>query len=344
MTAPPPALSVIVPVRNEVEFIAECVESILDDAPEGGVEVIVVDGESDDGTTAVVDRIAQTHPNVRLEHNPARFVPQAMNIGIRSARAPFIGRIDGHCRVVPGYFAGCLERLRGTDVDCVGGVLNNEGSPGWGHIVAVAQSSPLGVGSAKFRTGVGQETLVDTLAFGVYRREVFERIGEFDERFVRNQDDELNLRLIRSGGRILLMPSLRIRYFVRSSLRQLRRQYYQYGYWKWRVFLKHRRFASWRQVVPSLFLVAVASLLVIAIPFPVISALSLSLVLGSYLAAIGIEAIRSSRRHGTSGWRTALALVTMHVAYGLGLLQAAVSDSLRALGLGRRGAPTEMTR
>ena len=346
MTSPPdPILSVIVPVRNEERFIRPCLESILADAPPGGVEVIVVDGMSDDATARIVEAIADVDARIRLIRNPSRFVPRAMNLGIAAARGPFIGRIDGHCLVVTGYFPGCLARLIRGGYECVGGVLVHEGGTGKERAVAAAMTSPVGVGSARFRTAraAGADELVDTLSFGVYRRDLFDRIGMFDEQFVRNQDDELNLRLIRAGFRILLAPALRIRYFVRGSLRQLSRQYFQYGYWKWRVFAKHGRFASMRHLAPSTFVLCLIIAAILAL-FNTAGRLALGLVLGLYLLVIAIEALRLRLSAKTGLANTALALMTLHFSYGVGLLNAIVDAAWHRVRGRATTPPTDMSR
>lgn len=326
-----PLLSVIVPVRNEKPWIGDCLDSILADAPDGGLEVIVVDGESDDGTDEVVSELSAVDPRVRLFTNTSRFVPQAMNTGINAARGRYIGRIDGHCEVVPGYFSGCLERLERKSYDCVGGALINVGTTPAGRAIAAATSSAIGVGSARFRTGRGGESSVDTVAFGVYRRDVFERVGLFDETLIRNQDDELNLRLVRSGGSILLVPSLRIRYFVRDSVRMLGRQYFQYGYWKWRVFRKHGQFASARQMAPSLFVASVV-LAALAAPFVQYGLLLPMALIVPYAFVVSGESLRLSRASCAPWWRIAQAIATIHLAYGIGLIKATIDAIFRRSG------------
>lgn len=316
-----PRLTVIVPVRNEAGFIDDCLESILRAAPAGGIEVLVVDGRSDDGTRERVGRRATAEPRIRLLDNPARYVPTAMNIGIREARGSYIARIDGHCRVEPGYFESCLRRLEAGDWDCVGGMLIQEGRTPTGRAVAAAMSSRVAVGGADFRTGTDRERLVDTLAFGVYRREVFERIGLFDEELIRNQDDELNFRLVRAGGKILLVPDARVRYFVRDSLGRLARQYFQYGYWKLRVMRKHGRPAAPRHLVPSLFLLALAGL-GLASPWLKLARVALGALLGSYLLVVAVAAAWLARSRGAPLGRTLLAIPAIHFSYGGGLLRA----------------------
>ncbi len=337
-------LSIIVPVRNEARFIRPCLESILADAPRGGIEVLVMDGMSDDGTAEIVDSIAAADPRVRLIPNPSRFVPQAMNLGIEAASGPYLGRVDGHCLVEPGYFEGCLARLEAGDDDCVGGVMIQEGRTPVGEAIAAATSSPVGVGGARFRTGgAGGEMLVDTLQYGVYRREVHERIGLFDERFVRNQDDEFNLRLTRSGGKIRLVPSLRIRYVVRDSIRKLWRQYYQYGYWKWRVLRKHGRPASVRHIAPPVFVLTMAVLLVLSPLLAWARIAGVTLIL-AWLAALGIEAMRQKLRRGSPWGRTVLALATLHLSYGVGMLAAIGRSALGGTGDAHAEGPTALTR
>src|SRR5262245_41982451 len=160
------------------------------------MEILVVDGASDDGTPAVVEEIARADRRVRLLYNPARHAAPAMNIGIAAARGEVIARVDGHAIVPPEFLRRTIDSLqRRPDVDCVSGALVTIGRTQTGRAIAAAMSSSAGVGSARFRTGARQECLVDTVAFPVYRRRTLERIGPFDEELVRNQDDELNLRL-----------------------------------------------------------------------------------------------------------------------------------------------------
>jgi len=320
-----PTLTVIVPVRNEAEYIADCIAAILRDPIDGGIEVLVVDGMSDDGTQKVVAEIADRDPRVRLLENPDRFVPTAMNLGIAESRGQYIGRVDGHCTVLPGYLPGCLDRMRSGDFQCVGGVLISEGITPVGRAIAAAMSSPIGVGAARFRVGATEESLVDTVAFGVYRREVFSEIGCFDEELIRNQDDELNLRLVRAGGRILLVPSLRVRYFVRSTFRYLGRQYFQYGFWKARVMRKHKRPAAVRHVVPSLFILLLGILSALSV-WSSPARVGLAAVLGVYGACLLAEGLRLGPKRQSPPIKTAWAMAVIHASYGTGLIAGLVSE------------------
>ena len=318
-----PLVSVIVPVRNERSTIERCLGALLaQDYPAERMEILVVDGESDDGTAAAIDASARQVPRLRRLANPRRFAGPAMNVGIEAARGEVIARVDGHAIVPPDFVSRSVAALgRRPDVDCVSGVLVTVGRSATGRAIAAAMSSPAGVGSARFRTGTAGECLVDTVAFPVYRRSALERIGRFDESLVRNQDDELNLRLVRAGGRILLLPDLRIVYFCQSTLRGLWRQYHGYGFWKVRVIQKHGAPASLRHLVPAALVAALAGLPVVAALVPALRAAALA-PLGLYAGAIvAASAHLALGRDARLFPRIAAALVTLHVAYGVGFFR-----------------------
>jgi glycosyltransferase involved in cell wall biosynthesis len=328
-----PFVSVIVPIRNERDTIARCLAALAaQDYPAERVELLVVDGASDDGTPAAVEECAAADPRIRLLHNPRRHAAQAMNLGIAAARGEIIARVDGHAIVPPAFLRRAVDALRRRpDVECVSGALATVGRTPTGRAIAAAMSSSAGVGSARFRTGAPHECLVDTVAFPVYRRATLDRIGPFDEELVRNQDDELNLRLTRAGGRILLLPDVHIIYFCQSSLRGLWRQYRQYGFWKVRVIQKHGAPASWRHLVPGAFVAAIgfapAALLAPALRGP------LALLLAAYVLFVLVASVGLARRTGLGLLpRIAAALVTLHVAYGAGFWHGLATFGPPALG------------
>jgi hypothetical protein len=206
------------------------------------------------------------------------------------------------------------------------------------HGIALAMAHPLGVGNSHFRIGTSEPRWVDTVPFGCYRREVFERIGLFDEDLVRNQDDELNARLIRSGGRILLVPDVVSRYHARNTLGKLWRMYYQYGYFKPLVARKLGGIFTWRQLVPPLFVGAIVLSALLALIVPAAAPL-LALLLTPYVLALLVVGVSAVPRHGV---RAALALCAaipvLHFSYGLGFLQGTL-DFLVLRRKGARGAP-----
>jgi glycosyltransferase involved in cell wall biosynthesis len=332
----PPSVTILVPCRNEGKWIAACLDSILgSNYPAERLEVLVIDGMSSDETRAVVADYAARHASIRLLDNVKQIAPAALNIGIAAAQGAVIMRMDAHVDYPADYVATLVRLLQEKGADNVGGVcLTQPGGPGaMARAIAVGMSHPLGVGNSRFRIGSREERWVDTVPFGCYRRAVFERIGLFDEDLVRNQDDELNLRLIRHGGRILLAPQVVCRYYTRDTLAKLWRMYYQYGYFKPLVVRKVGGVMTLRQLAPpilvlSLAVTATAGLLGLAVlPFPwkLLAPAAFALVAGSYLLAIGGCAAVAARKHG---WAVAAALAAvfpaLHVSYGIGYLRGAV--------------------
>lgn len=323
MTDNCPPVTIILPIRNEARYIKRCLAAVLaQDYPRACLQVIVVDGMSDDGTREIVQQTFQRSNvstlNVQRLDNPEGIVPTALNRGIRAARGEIIIRVDGHCVIAADYVQKCVDALNMTNADCVGGVIQTVGETDMARAIALAQSSPFGVGGARFRYSTRAE-YVDTVAFGAYRREVFERIGLFDEELVRNQDDEFNFRLTRAGGKIWLDPQIKSIYYSRGTLRRLWKQYYEYGFWKVRVIQKHGRPASLRHLVPALFVLALvgSALLSIVTRAPWwFGALALTYLLASF----GASALVAAR----AGWKYAPLLpfcfATMHLAYGSGFL------------------------
>jgi glycosyltransferase involved in cell wall biosynthesis len=326
-----PFVTVIMPIRNEGNYIVRSLNSVLaQDYPGDRMEILVVDGRSDDGTRDLVTQeIAQQEaqgdaphifPKARIEllDNPGRIVPTAFNIGLGRARGEIIVRVDGHCEIAPNYVRQIVNRLSQLEASAVGGPMSTIGENRAARAISVAQSSWFGVGGVAFRTGRKEGCYVDTVAFGGYRREVFERLGGFDEELVRNQDDEFNLRLTQSGGKIWLDPAIRSVYYSRAGFRSLWRQYFQYGFYKVRVMQKHRTVPAWRHLVPAMFVSGLALSLFCA-------AVSQNffwfvLVIAPYIVANFSASLLASRQD----WRmlplVSLAFLTLHVAYGSGFL------------------------
>jgi glycosyltransferase involved in cell wall biosynthesis len=314
-----PFVSVVLPLRNESASIRDCVDSVLaQDYPADRFEVIVADGKSDDDTPAVAREYARRDSRVRVVVNPGRIVPTGMNIGIRSARGDVITRVDGHTRIASDYVRTGVETLQRTGAYNVGGPMNAVGGGTFGDAVALASSSRFGVGSY-FHFGT-EERSVDTVYMGMWPRSVFERVGLFDEELVRNQDDELNYRIRKAGGTIILNPRMRSWYRNRQGVRRLARQYFQYGEWKVRILQKHPRQMSWRHFVPPLF-VAILSLLGLAsVAIPEMGFVPAALVL-SYGGTILAIAAANALSKGIGAWlATAAAFMIIHLAWGTGFL------------------------
>jgi succinoglycan biosynthesis protein ExoA len=262
-------LSVIVPCRNESRHIESCVRSILgQERPSGGLEVIVADGLSDDGTREILQRLITHHPELRMVDNPRRVTPCAMNTGIREARGRYIAILGAHCEYADDYLRVCVELLNEhPEASCVGGPIMSAGTSSFGRAVAAAMSHPVGIGNAKHRHP-NYEGYAEGACYPVFRKEVFETIGLYDEMLVRNQDDELNYRLTKQGGKVFLSPRARSTYFVRETVASLFRQYFEYGYWRVAVIRKHRIPASFRHLVPPIFVTGLVTSLTLALIVP----------------------------------------------------------------------------
>ena len=252
-----PFVSVVMPVRNEGAFMDRNLESILSqEYPADRMEVLVADGMSDDNTRAVVARWAERDPRVRLIDNVGQIVSTGLNQAIREARGEIILRIDGHVHVSPDFVRQNIALLdEHPEAWCVGGPIKHVGANTFGRAVAAAQSSRIGVGTAYHRFE-NYEGYVEGAVFPAIRRWVFDRVGNFDENLVRNQDDEFNFRVNQAHGKIFISPRVHSSYFVRDCPSKLFRQYFQYSFWRVPILKKHRRPTHFRQLVPPLFYLA----------------------------------------------------------------------------------------
>ncbi|MFH1717003.1 MAG: glycosyltransferase family 2 protein [Planctomycetota bacterium] len=324
-----PLVSIIMPVRDEAGFIERVIGSILDnDYPAEKMEILVVDGMSNDGTRETVRKLSMADSRVKLLDNPMRIVPAAMNIGLKASRGDLFIRIDGHAEVPADFISQSVRCLHEhPEAWVAGGHIETAAENYTGRVIAAAMRSPVGVGNARFRLG-DYEGWVDTLAFGTHHKWIVDRIGYFDEELVRNQDDEFNLRIILAGGKIWMSKSIRSTYYSRGSLRKLWQQYFQYGFWRIRTLQKHKRPASLRQLVPLSF---ISSLLLLGLAGFLWRPFWSILVLEAVLYALGlvIGALDVGRR---SGWRYApvapLVFAILHFAYGLGSLWGGIRLSL----------------
>ena len=329
-----PLVSVIMPVRNESAFIGRSLGAVLaQDYPAQSLEVLVVDGMSDDGTRDIVRAMADNARgiHVQLLDNPARIVPTALNIGLRHARGEVIVRVDGHCEIAPDYVRRCVEALQETGADNVGGVWETIGETYVARVIAAAQSSPFGIGNVAYRVRRPTPGFVDTVPFGAYRRDVFDRIGGFDERLVRHQDYEFNVRLRQAGGKIYYTPAIQARYYSRSSFRKLARQYLEYGFWKAFVTLENPRALAWRHLAPIGLVGALAGGSVLSIAIPQLRPMYAGLWLVYALACL-LMALKETRR---AGWRCLpllpAAFATIHLSWGAGFWWGLLHSGLQRL-------------
>lgn len=254
----PVELSVIIPALNEALHIDSLVRSIndLDDTEK---EILIVDGGSTDGTPQIVNALSSENPKIRLIENPEKYVSQGFNKAFRNANGKYISLIGAHSVYPKDYFKKCIQEIQSGACEVAGGFLNQEGKTSTGKAISRCMSSKFGVGNTAFRT-IKKRNYVDSVAFAVYDRKIFDQVGLLDEELVRNQDDEFHYRLNKNGFRILLLPELEVTYYVRNSIKKLFSQYYQYGYYKPLVFMKVSSGVRLRHLIPSLFVTYMATL------------------------------------------------------------------------------------
>lgn len=254
-------VSIIVPCRNEKKHIGRFLDTLLSQQLQGlQPEIIIADGMSDDGTRNILTEYAEKHDSIHVIDNPQRIVSTGLNAAIRAASAEAIVRMDAHTEYAPDYVYKCLETLESTGAENVGGAPRVRAQTLRMKVLGSAYHSPFAVGGARSHS-VEYEGYVDSVFYGCWRKSTLLRMGLFDEDLVRNQDDELNLRITRAGGKIWQSPQIVCWYSPRASVASLFRQYFQYGFWKVAVIRKHHIPASWRHLVPGIFVIAHALLL-----------------------------------------------------------------------------------
>lgn len=318
-----PRVSVVMPVRNEARFIARSLGAVLaQDYPADRIEVLLVDGCSDDETLSVALSLPGAE-RVRVLVNPARLQAAGMNLALRHVRGEVVIRADGHTVLAPDYVRACVLTLRASGAATAGGCMDASRDPlevsPTGRAIALATRSRFGVPTAFHTSERAQET--DTVYLGAWPREVLEQVGAFDERLRANEDYELNYRIRRAGGRVYLNPAIRSTYFPRQSLDALARQYLGYGQGKARMLVKHPASVRPRQLIAPAF-VAAGVLGVLLSRLPLVRALWLAM-LAAYAVLNAASSLRLIRRSPTPvAWevrmRLPLVFATMHLAWGAG--------------------------
>ena len=320
-----PKVSILVPCYNEQATIRLLLDALRNQTfPRAEMEVIISDGMSTDKTRDVIAAFQKDHPDLslRVVDNTSRTIPAAVNRAIESSRGTILVRLDAHSKPYPDYVMSCVNALEQGRGDNVGGVWEIQpGIDTWiANSIAVAAAHPLGVGDALYRHAK-EAAVVDTVPFGSFKRELIDRIGFFDETLLTNEDYEFNTRIRRAGGRIWLDPSIRSIYFARSTLVELARQYWRYGFWKWRMLRNYPDTLRWRQALPPLFVLSLfgLSLTSIVIPFMAYVLMAELFLYFSIMIVTGIgAAVHQQKPYLIIG--IPLAIPVMHITWGSGLL------------------------
>ena len=314
-------ITAVVAAYNEESRIGPCLFGLLAQQVDADVDIIVVEGMSTDRTADVVRSLPEFGTKIRLLHNPARLQVYAWNAALREAQGEYFAMILPHVDYGPMYLAQCLEVMRRTGADAVGGVQRPCGRGIFGRAVAFCMSSWFGVGNARFRyTDVEEESKT---VFSVFTRcSTLRRLGGYDEALPFDEDSDLNYRLHRSGGKLVVSPHIHLRYHVRETFKGLWKQMYRYGYLRRFTQLKHPRFVPKRIYAPP-FLVAMLALCAMFALTP-LRALAMAVVVG-YAAVLLVASLKASFVVGAAAAAVPIALVTMHGAYGIGFWRAVMT-------------------
>ncbi len=312
-------VSVVMPIRNEEKYIRRCLLSLLaQDYPQENSEWIFVDGESTDRTKEIIAEFQTAHPTlIRVLDNPRKIVPCAMNIGIEASRGKYIVRLDAHSEYANDYISKCVHYLATTDADNVGGIVQTKSRNRRGAAIAMMLSSRFGVGNSHFRTN-GSSGYVDTVPYGAFRREVFRRCGGYDERLVRNQDNEINYRIRKSGGKVYLAHDIQSTYYCRDSLRGIADMAMRNGNWNVVTMKMCPGSMGVRHFVPLAFVLSLLGLTVLSCFFWLFR----WMLCAELILYLSLDIFFSAKQAKSfSQWLRLLYLFPFfHISYGIGSL------------------------
>ncbi len=319
-----PLASVVIPCRNELDYIGVCLDSLLaNDYPKDKMEILVIDGMSHDGTRNIVESYSRRYPFIKLLDNPKCITPVAMNIGIQSSNGEVIAIVGSHATYGEHYLSECVKNLYEYGADDVGAVAQYipRENDLISKAIAIVLAHPFGAGAnILYKAGVKNPTWVDTVSSGCYRRDVFDRIGYFNERLIHSQDYEFNLRLRKAGGKILLVPSAIIHYFVRSDIKSFCKHNFRNGLWVILPFIHSSIFpVSWRHLIPLVFVSGLIFSVLLAAVLS-LGLLFLTSICGIYLFACLTASMHVTIRKRDLRYFPIMPLVfgMLHIGYGLG--------------------------
>ncbi|MFT4108878.1 glycosyltransferase family 2 protein [Propionicimonas sp.] len=329
------AVSYVMPVLNEAGHLAEAVRAVLSQEYDGEQELVLALGASADGTDTVAARLAASDPRVRLVANPRNDIPIGMNLAIRASRYPVIVRVDAHAELPRGYTAAMVDMLRRTGAANVGGVMEARGRGRFQRAVARAYNSPFGLGGGSWHHGE-DEAECDSAYLGVFRREVLEQVGLYDEGLRRAEDWELNHRIRSAGHRIMFTPRQRVVYWPRDNEDALRRQMFATGVWRGHL-VRRQQSTPWRYLPPP----AVAVLVAVSLLVALLQLLGVARGAGWALAhvpslgyAAGVTAVGLTRLGGDGiidRLLNVVVLATMHLAWGAGFIKGWLTGAARTV-------------
>ena len=327
------SVSIIIPCYNEKKHIQLLLDAIYAQTyPIARMEVVIADGRSTDGTRTIISEWCEKHQDLKLNlvENEKRTIPTALNRAIENSSGEVIIRLDAHSHPYPDYVARTVSNLEAGVAENVGGIWEiKPGAHTWiASSISIAASHPLGVGDALYRHGK-KAAYVETVPFGGFRRRLWESLGGFDESLLTNEDYEFNSRILQSGGRIWCDPEIRSIYYSRATLGGLIRQYWRYGYWKYRMLRRFPKTIRWRQALPLVF---VGSLITgFLLSWNPLIAMLLVVELLLYSIILMIVGLVLSIQHKTPFLLIGIpaSIASMHIAWGSGFLWSLATGLLK---------------
>lgn len=320
-TSQQPFVSVVIPIRNEEKYIDKCLNSVLEqDYPRECMELILVDGASEDKTVGMIKEYMERYPFIRLLDNPNKTVQYALNIGMKAARGLYIVRMDAHAEYAADFVSKSIAFLEKTDAVNVGGPMVARGKTTKQKVIAAAYHSPFALGGGKFHEE-DYEGYADTVFLGAFRKSALEEVGYYDERLPRSEDDDLNFRFTERGDKIYITPQIRSVYYPRSDYVSLFRQYYEYGLWKVAVIKKHKKPARLSHLVPAAFVLFLAASIVLSLFFPLYRWFFGGVMLLYLLMDVWFSFKNPRLSRFSDKLRLMWVHFLLHVSYGLGFWQ-----------------------
>lgn len=317
-----PKISAIIPSRNERNYIVKCLESVLQsDYPKDLIEVLVIDGISSDGTVELIDSYAHMYPFIRRIDNPKKILASAWNIGVLSADGDIVFAMNAHATIEADYFMGGVQFLLNNNCDAVGPavITHPQHDSEFGRAISIAMCNKFGVGNSKFRIGVDTPTLVDTIHMGAYKREVFEKIGMFNEKLLRSQDIDFHKRMTKGGLRIYLNPSIKIHYYTRSKANGFVKYAFLNGYWVTKPLAVGVAIASIRHLVPAFFVLSLMIFGLGSISFDLLKFPFYMVCISYIIIALAVSIIESIKNKNILMFvYLPIVFVTYHILYGIG--------------------------
>ena len=326
--------SIIIPCLNEDKYISTCIESILNSEIDFNVcEIILVDGASSDATVKIIQKYQEKYSFIKLLHNPKKITPVSMNIGIKEAKGEYIIRLDAHSSYPKNYFSKLIEWHQKLNAQNVGAIVITDvkNKTKKSNSIKEVLSNRFGVGNSDFRTGVNDVKEVDTVPFGCYKKEVFEQYGVYDERLIRNQDIELNKRIIQGGGKIYLIPDVKCTYYARENFNDLAKNNFANG--KWNIltayYTKKLNSLSLRHFVPLIFVLMLFLPALLSLFYSSFIYISLFTLI-SYLSLVIIISLKLKNKHNGFIYLVG-SFFTLHLSYGLGSISGIFSIIIKQI-------------